>query len=146
MSREGLAGVPIRGGGFRDVEVILHLWKQADATPSATDTAADLGRLVRALSAVLLVVVVEDEIVGPVIGGFDGWRGNICRRAVRPDCRRRGLARSLVAAAEEWFARQGARRIATLVGKGHPWATGLRAAAGYSAYEHIARYVRNLIG
>src|SRR4051794_23836521 len=62
--------------------------------------------------------------------------------SVHPDCRRRGVARALVAEVEKWLARQGAKRITALVEKDHPWATGFWQAVGYGVDQRIARHVR----
>jgi hypothetical protein len=35
-------------------------------------------------AASLLVATIDNQIVGSVIGGWDGWRGNIYRLAVTP--------------------------------------------------------------
>ena len=87
---------------------------------------------------------VEGQIVGSIIGTFDGWRGNIYRLAVHPDYRRRGVARALVAEVETRLARQGAKRITALVEKDQPRAMSFWEAVGYRADERIVRRVRNL--
>ena len=87
---------------------------------------------------------VEGQIVGSIIGTFDGWRGNIYRMAVRPNYRRRGIARALVAEVEKRLVRQGAKRITALVEKDHPWATSFWQAVGYGQDSRIVRHVRNL--
>ena len=45
-----------------------------------------------------LFVVATDgsEVIGSLMGGWDGWRGNMYRLAVDPQHRRLGLARRLV--------------------------------------------------
>ncbi|MGO9498921.1 MAG: GNAT family N-acetyltransferase [Solirubrobacteraceae bacterium] len=43
----------------------------------------------------------EGELVGALIAGWDGWRGNMYRLAVGPDHRRRGVARRSLDAGEE---------------------------------------------
>jgi ribosomal protein S18 acetylase RimI-like enzyme len=68
-----------------------------------------------------------------VIGVWDGSRGNIYCPAVAPGFRRRGLARSLVAEADRFLHRRGARRMTALVDSDHPWAVDVwnaRAASG----------------
>jgi ribosomal protein S18 acetylase RimI-like enzyme len=129
-----------------DVGAVLELWRQADATPGATDNADDLRRAVIESDAHVLVAEAEGQIVGTIIGTFDGWRGNIYRLAVRPDYRRRGVARGLVAEVEKRLAQQGAKRITALVEKDHPWAMTFWEAVGYPVDERIVRRVRNLGG
>src|SRR5437868_3476507 len=107
----------IRDCRLEDVEAVLLLWRQADATPGVTDSAGDLQRAISGSPAQVLVAEVEGRLVGSIIGTFDGWRGNIYRMAVHPEHRRKGIARALVAEIEERLARQGAKRITALVEK-----------------------------
>ena len=73
-----------------ETEAVLALWRQAEATVSPTDTVEDLHRAITASPAVVLVAEAQGQLVGSVIGSFDGWRGNIYRLAVHPDFRRQG--------------------------------------------------------
>src|SRR5262249_52512567 len=95
------SGLRIRSCRVEDEDAILELWRQANATPSVTDTAGDLRRAVASGPANVLVAEVDERMVGSIIGTFDGWRGNIYRMAVHPDYRRRGIARALVAEVEK---------------------------------------------
>src|SRR5713226_7499525 len=97
MSVKGAGRPSIRACRLEDIEVVLELWRQADATPSVTDTADDLRRAVTESPAHVLVAEVGGRVIGSIIGTFDGWRGNIYRLAVHPDYRRQGVARALVA-------------------------------------------------
>ena len=134
----------IRLGRLEDVPAILELWRQADATPGVTDTAADLRRALTDSPAHVLVAEVEGRLVGSIIGTFDGWRGNIYRLAVHPEQRRRGIARALVTTVEERLVRQGAKRITALVEKDHPWGMSFWQAVGYAVDQRMVRRVRNL--
>ena len=134
----------IRDCSKDEAESILDLWRRAEATVSATDTIDDIRRVATADMAILLVAEQDGQIVGSVIGGFDGWRGNIYRLAVHPEYRRQGIARGLVAEVESRLAGAGAKRITALVEQEHPWATGFWQAVGYSLEPGMARYVRNL--
>ncbi len=134
------ASFSIRGCRPEEVEFVLELWRQAEATPGVTDNSDDLRRVL----ADVLVAEVEGRVVGSITRTFDGWRGNIYRLAVHPSCRRRGIARALVAEIEKRLAQQEARRVTALVEKDHPSAMTFWEAVGYRVDERIVRRVRNL--
>jgi ribosomal protein S18 acetylase RimI-like enzyme len=127
-----------------DIESVLNLWKQAAATPSVTDTAEHLRRAIVHSSASVLVAEVAGQVVGSIIGTFDGWRSNIYRLAVHPSFRRTGIAKALLAEVEKRLLELGAKRITALVEKDHPLATGFWGAVGYKVDGRIVRYVRSL--
>ena len=126
---------------------MLELWARAGASPTLTDTPEVLAQLLESTQSVLLLAEIDGGLAGTVIGGWDGWRGNIYRLAVAPGYRRRGLARLLVAEADRSLHRMGARRITALVEGDHPWATDFwdsLAASGYRYDEGMRRYVKTL--
>jgi len=139
--------VAIRRAGAEDIARVLALWQEAGATPKPTDTPGDLARLLVSPQAVLLLAEADGRVVGAVIGGWDGWRGNIYRLAVAPELRRRGIAGALVGEADRALAALGARRITALVERDHPWAVGFWNAlecAGYERDPTMTRYFKNL--
>ncbi len=127
-----------------ELEAVLALWRESYGTVGVTDSLDDVRQAASGSTSVLLVAEEEGCIVGTVIGGFDGWRGNIYRLAVHPKHQRQGIARRLVSDIEARLAEMGAKRITALVERDHPWATGFWDAAGYNLDAGMARYVRNL--
>jgi len=123
---------------------VLRLWLEAEAEPSATDTPEELARLVRDHGDLFLVAEDAGRLVGTLIAGWDGWRGNMYRLAVLPAYRRQGVATALVGEAERRLRALGARRITALVIGDHDWATGFWRAAGYEVDERMTRFVKEL--
>jgi ribosomal protein S18 acetylase RimI-like enzyme len=139
--------VTTRKGRPEDIDRVLELWKQAEATPKVTDTRDGLTRLLAEPRAVLLLAEADGRVVGTVIGGWDGWRGNIYRLAVLPEYRRRGIAGALMREVDAILAGFGARRITALVEHEHPWAVGFWNALERAGYRHdptMTRYVKTL--
>ena len=127
-----------------DAEPILGFWKDSGASMGATDDVEHLRRVVKNPAAVLLLAVAEDEIVGTLLGAFDGWRGNLYRLVVHPSRRRQGIARRLVREVEHIFGEWGVRRITVLIEVDRPWAMEFWTAVGYPRDNHIVRHVGTL--
>jgi ribosomal protein S18 acetylase RimI-like enzyme len=123
------------------------LWQRAGAIPSPTDTLVELEQLVTYQDDGLLVAVENGVIVGSVIGGWDGWRGNIYRLAVAPEARRHGLARRLVDDAVRVLNARGAHRISALVERHEAHAVGFWDSLidrGWRRDERMLRYIKNV--
>jgi ribosomal protein S18 acetylase RimI-like enzyme len=106
-----------------ELPAVLSFWKEAEVTPaSVTDSIEGLALLLRQPTALLLVATIDGKVVGSVIGGWDGWRGNIYRLAVAPAHRRKGVARRLVREISTALFERGAQRLSALVEHEHPWA------------------------
>jgi ribosomal protein S18 acetylase RimI-like enzyme len=124
---------------------VLALWDLSRSPVSVTpDTPEAVGALIGQPGAALLLAIEDDEVVGTLVVGWDGWRGNLYRLAVREDFRRRGIALALVEAGHDHLRSVGARRVTALVGADEEPAAALWRAAGYEHDRHIARFVRNL--
>jgi ribosomal protein S18 acetylase RimI-like enzyme len=91
-----------------------------------------------------LVAVADHEVVGSVIGTFDGWRGNMYRLVVHPAYRRLGLARTLVSDVEAVLLGWGVERVSALVEQDHEPAMRFWEAAGYTRNPRMIRHVRAL--
>jgi ribosomal protein S18 acetylase RimI-like enzyme len=133
----------IRRARPADTDAVLAVWDAARSAAASTpdDAAAIAGAIEQ---GALLVAEDGGAVVGTIVVGWDGWRGNMYRLAVLPGHRRRGIARGLVEAGEALLRRRGARRVTALVGRGDAVAMGLWRAVGYGHDPQIARFVRNL--
>ena len=124
-----------------DAEPILRFWKESGASIGVTDQVERIQRVAANPAAVFLLAVVGDEIVGTLLGTYDGWRGNMYRLVVDPRRRRQGIGRELVRRVEQVFAQWGVRRITVLVEADRPWAADFWTAIGYPRDERIVRHL-----
>jgi ribosomal protein S18 acetylase RimI-like enzyme len=133
----------IRPARADEVEAVRELWGGSRSAHAVTeDTPERVGVAVAA--GALLVAVVDGAVIGALVAGFDGWRGNMYRLAVADAWRRRGVARRLVSAGHDRLRAQGAPRVTALVAFDDADARGFWEAAGYAPDPVMGRMVRDL--
>nr|WP_062338682.1 GNAT family N-acetyltransferase [Herbidospora sakaeratensis] len=133
----------IRPATPADVDAILEFWVAAAEGTDRRDDPAKVHALIERDPEALLVYELDGAVVGTVIAGWDGWRAHLYRLAVAPQARRRGLARQLIAAAEERFKALGAFRVDAMVLHDNTDAHPAWAATGYVMQEQWGRWVRH---
>ncbi|WP_369198310.1 GNAT family N-acetyltransferase [Streptomyces djakartensis] len=134
----------IRAATPDDLDSVLAFWKVAAEGTSISDDRDGVERLLARDPGALLLAETGGDTAGTVIAGFDGWRCHLYRLAVHPGHRRRGVARALLAAAEERFTALGGRRADAMVLTGNESAHRAWEAAGYAAEERWRRWVKPL--
>ena len=98
--------------------------------------------MIREPGALLLVATINGRIVGSVIGGWDGWRGNIYRLAVAPEHRRKGVARRLIVEISAALFDKGAEILSALIEHEHQWAIDFWESLHDLGYNHDPRFAR----
>jgi GNAT superfamily N-acetyltransferase len=133
--------VTLRAATAGDAERIVQFWRDSGASMGANDSVEQVRRAIEHPAALLVVAESKNELLGTLIGTYDGWRGNLYRLVVRLDRRREGIGRQLVTRVEQFFAERGARRITVLIEVDRPWAVDFWTAVGYPRDHHIVRHV-----
>jgi len=87
----------IRAYKEQDKSDVVNLWKQvlADEAPH-NDPETAIGKKVLFDDNLFFVAIVDDALVGTVMGGYDGHRGWIYAVAVNPAFCRRGIGTALI--------------------------------------------------
>jgi ribosomal protein S18 acetylase RimI-like enzyme len=130
---------PVRRDEF---PTVLQLWIEVGASPKVTDSIEGLTRLTSEPGGIMLVAIIDTRIIGTVVGGWDGWRGNIYRLAVSPEHRRKGIARRLVQEISVALYAKGAQRLSALVEHEHQWAIDFWNSLRDLGFEHDPTLVR----
>jgi ribosomal protein S18 acetylase RimI-like enzyme len=134
----------LRTAVVADIDRLLAFWRVSAEGTDRADDRPSVERLLARDPEALILAVEGDNIVGSVIAGWDGWRCHLYRIGVREDRRQRGIARSLVAAAERRFAAQGARRVDAMVLEDNGLGQSAWTALGYVPQQAWRRWVRRL--
>src|SRR5262245_21470301 len=101
----------IRCFRLEDEQAVVALWERCGLTRPWNDPHKDIRRKLQVRPDLFLVGVLDGEVVGTVMVGYDGHRGWINYLAVAPEHRRKGLGRALMAEAEQMLRQSGCPKI-----------------------------------
>ncbi len=130
-------GVTVREWVAQDYSRAYSLWDRCELTLGVSDSEVEIDRHVKRNPTLALVAASGDELVGTVLGGYDGRRGIIHHLAVDPDWRNRGIARALMRTLEERMKRLGVVKINFWIEARNGGAVAFYKRIGYATRELI---------
>ena len=98
-----------------DFEEVLTLWERCDLLRPWNDPELDIERKINHSPEFFLVAEVGGDVVGTLMGGYDGHRGSVGYLGVHPDYRGRGIANALVNRLEKKLIARGCPKINLMV-------------------------------
>ncbi|CAI0692543.1 GNAT family acetyltransferase [Serratia proteamaculans] len=98
-----------------DFEEVITLWERCDLLRPWNDPEMDIERKLNHDPDLFLVAEVGGEVVGSVMGGYDGHRGSAYYLGVHPDYRGRGIANALINRLEKKLIARGCPKIQLVV-------------------------------
>jgi ribosomal protein S18 acetylase RimI-like enzyme len=115
------------------------LWSRVfvDDPPWNTPTVMIANKL-KVQPELLLVGVLDEEVVGALMAGFDGVRGWIYHLAVVPEYRRHGIATQLVRAAESGLRELGCPKVNIQVRASNEGVVAFYRNLGYDIEERVS--------
>jgi ribosomal protein S18 acetylase RimI-like enzyme len=105
----------IRTGTAPDLDAVLWLWRATGIQVGPSETPEALARKLERDPELFLVAESAGDVVGAVLGAFDGRRGWIYHLAVRTDHERHGIGRALLDAVETRLRALGCLKVNLLV-------------------------------
>jgi ribosomal protein S18 acetylase RimI-like enzyme len=109
--------VRIKRLGLDDYEKMVKLWSKSNLPfkPQGRDSKQAIAERVEANRDFFIGAFENGQMVGAVVLTSDLRRGWINRLAVDPDCRRRGVAKALIAESEKTLRKRGLRIFCALI-------------------------------
>lgn len=132
------AGVTIRSFNFpEDYQEVIDLWSRAGSGVhlGRSDSLEEISKKVRHDPDLFLVAEKDGQVVGAVLGGFDGRRGLAYHLAVSPSLRRSGIGSALMQALEDRLFEKGCLRAYLLLTKDNPDALNFYQANGWEELD-----------
>lgn len=115
-----------------DHQAVLAVWRACGLTIKPSDSLPELRKVVERNPGLFVVCEEAGEIVGAVIGAWDGRRAWIYHLAVRPASQRRGIARMLMREVEDRLRAVGATKLNLLVESSNAGVADFYRAVGYA--------------
>lgn len=128
-----------------DITEVLGFWaNHAENSSRPMDSSDTLTALIARDPDALILAIENDEILGTVIAGWNGWRCSLYRLAVRDDKRKQGIGKLLVDSAIERFKSFGGTRIDAMILDENETAHRAWTSYGFEPQENWSRWVRNI--
>jgi ribosomal protein S18 acetylase RimI-like enzyme len=103
----------------QDLDAVLELWRKGapGIQMSPSDKPAEIRKKLQRDPDLFLIAEESGEIIGAVMGGYDGRRGMIYHLAIDPSHRREGLGQALMEKIENCLRGKGCLKYYLLVTK-----------------------------
>ena len=121
-----------------DEEAVIAVWQQCDLLRPWNDPRKDIRRKLQVRPDLFLVSVVDTQVVGTVMVGYDGHRGWLYTVAVSPRLRRQGVGTALVRHAEAALAALGCIKVNLQVRGGNTGAVAFYQKLGFAVEDRVS--------
>ena len=101
----------IRPFELKDEEQVIALWQECKLVVPWNDPKKDIQRKLKVNPELFLVGEVDGDIVGSIMGGYEGHRGWVNYLAVSPSYQNKGYGRQLMNAVEKKLEKMGCAKV-----------------------------------
>lgn len=134
----------IREFKIADYDEVIRLWKDSGLLVRPGDEIEGIRLKLQRDPDLFLVAQEKDEVVGVVMGAWDGRRGWINHLAVKPSHQRTGIGTVLVRELERRLIKKGARKVNAQIYQWNQKSVDFFKAAGYEVHEDLIMMGKSL--
>ncbi len=127
----------IREFQLGDYNKVLELWKTAGLVIRPGDDLEGIKLKLQRDPDLFLIAEEDHEILGVVMGGWDGRRGWINHLAVKPEHQRKGIGTLLIRELERRLAEKGARKVNAQIYRWNAKSIEFFKAVGYEVHSDL---------
>ncbi|HEY0209147.1 GNAT family acetyltransferase [Acerihabitans sp.] len=120
-----------------DFEEVITLWERCDLLRPWNDPEMDIERKMQCGADLFMVAEVAGEVVGSIMGGYDGHRGSAYYLGVHPDFRGRGIANALISRLEKKLIARGCPKVHLMVREDNEAVIGMYEKLEYELVESV---------
>jgi len=107
--------VTIKEFGLEDYEAVIALWEHAGLKRSRSDSRQAFEQMLKQDADLFLVACEGDDLIGTVLGRYDGLRGWVSRLAVDRRYRAQGVGKQLMQELERRLQAKGCPRVCLFI-------------------------------
>jgi len=127
----------IREFQLTDYDDVVGLWKTAGLILRPGDELYGIKLKLQRDPDLFLVAEDDSEIVGVVMGAWDGRRGWINHLAVKPNRQRKGIGRTLIGELEKRLFEKGAKKVNAQIYQWNTKSTDFFKSVGYEVHSDL---------
>src|SRR5687768_1755826 len=121
-----------------DEDAVVALWRACGLSRPQNDPHKDIARKMRVRPDLFLVAVIDGEVIGTIMAGYEGHRGWLNYVAVAPTYRKRGIGRSLMNEAERLLRAEGCAKVNLQVFSGNHGAMEFYQSLGFAVDDVVS--------
>lgn len=140
----GLSRIQVHEFQITDYNVVLELWKEAGLVIRPGDDLSGVRTKLLRDPDLFLLALMEGEIVGCIIGGWDGRRGWVYHLAVKPSHQRQGIATVLLSEVEKRLVEKGAKKINAQIYQANTKSLNFFKTRGYEIHQDLVMVGKHL--
>jgi len=129
--------MPIREFNIADYDGVVRLWKESGLIIRPGDDIEGVKLKLQRDPDLFLVFEEKNEIIGVVMGAWDGRRGWINHLAVKPNRQRAGIGTALVRELERRLILKGARKVNAQIYQWNGKSIDFFKGAGYDVHKDL---------